>query len=60
MFDFNRVSVPGWWFTGRVLERKRFSKIQLKMLNTAIPVLKRMDRYWPWHGLSVVAIAVKE
>lgn len=60
MFDFNRVSVPGWWFTGRVLERKKFSKIQLKMLNTAIPVLKRMDRYWPWHGLSVVAIAVKE
>ena len=60
MFDFNRVSVPGWWFNGKLLRRKRFSRIQLKALNTMIPILKRVDRVWPWSGLSIIAIGVKE
>ncbi|MFL6305028.1 MAG: glycosyltransferase [Candidatus Sulfotelmatobacter sp.] len=60
IFDFNRISVPGWWFNGRVLQRKKFSKIQLKALNTALPVLKHLDRLIPWSGLSVIATAVKD
>jgi glycosyltransferase involved in cell wall biosynthesis len=60
MFDFNRVSVPGWWFNGKLLRRKRFSRIQLKALNTMVPILKRVDRVWPWSGLSIIAIGVKE
>jgi glycosyltransferase involved in cell wall biosynthesis len=57
LFDFNRVSVPGWWLNGRVLGRRTFSRIQLKILNTIIPLLRRVDRTLPWSGLSLIAVA---
>lgn len=59
IFDFNRVSVPGWWLNGRVLRRKSFSRVQLKILDTAMPLLSRVDRLWPWRGLSLIAVARK-
>jgi glycosyltransferase involved in cell wall biosynthesis len=60
VFDFNRVSVPGWWLNGKLLRRKKFSRLQLKMLDLAMPVLSRVDRIWPWGGLSMVAIGIKD
>src|SRR4030095_8264051 len=60
IFDFNRFSAPGWWLNGKVFRRKKFSRIQLKALDTVMPILKRIDRLWPWGGLSLIAIAVKE
>ena len=59
LFDFNRCSVPGWWFNSRILKKKSFSRVQLKILNTAIPLLKRIDPLWPWQGLSLIAVATK-
>lgn len=60
IFDFNRFAVPGWWFNGKVLRRKTFSRVQIKGLDIAMPVLRPFDRNWPWHGLSVIGIGVKE
>lgn len=60
IFDFNRFSVPGWWISGKVLRRKRFSRWQLKALDTVMPIMKRIDRMWPWGGLSIIAIGVKQ
>ena len=59
LFDFNRCSVPVWWINGKLLKKKTFSKIQLKLLNTAVPVLKTVDRLLPWQGLSLIAVAGK-
>lgn len=59
LFDFNRCSVPVWWLNGKLLKKKTFSKIQLKLLNTAVPVLKTVDRLLPWRGLSLIAVAEK-
>jgi glycosyltransferase involved in cell wall biosynthesis len=60
LFDFNRFSVPGWWFNGKVLRRKRFSRIQLKLASSSMPLLRRIDWIWPWSGLSLIAIGVKD
>jgi glycosyltransferase involved in cell wall biosynthesis len=60
LFDFNRFSVPGWWWNGKVLRRKRFSRVQLKIANTMVPLLHRVDRFWPWSGLSLIGIGVKD
>jgi SAM-dependent methyltransferase len=60
VFDFNRCSVPGWWLNGKLLGKKTFSKLQLKLLDTAMPMLKHIDKVWPWQGLSLIAVAVKE
>jgi glycosyltransferase involved in cell wall biosynthesis len=60
VLDFNRVAVPGWWLNGKLLRRKTFSRVQLKTLNTAMPLIRRVDRLCPWPGLSLIAIGVKE
>jgi glycosyltransferase involved in cell wall biosynthesis len=57
--DFNRSAVLPWWFNGNVLGRKRFSRVQLKLLDLMMPAICRLDRLWPWKGLSVVGIAIK-
>lgn len=57
--DFNRFSVPGWWLAGKVFGRTRFSRVQLKIVDTLMPVLKRIDRLLPWKGLSIIAVAMK-
>jgi SAM-dependent methyltransferase len=59
IFDFNRFSVPGWWLNGKILRRKTFSRVQLKVLQITIPVLRRMDGALPWGGLSLIAVATK-
>src|SRR5437660_689078 len=60
IFDFNRFSVPGWWMNGRVFRRRRFSRVQLKLIDMMMPFLRTIDRLLPWGGLSVIGIAVKE
>ena len=57
--DFNRMSVPGWLLNGKLLKRKRFSRLQLKVLDTLLPMIKGFDRVWPWKGLSLIAVGVK-
>ncbi len=60
IFDFNRFSAPLWWLNGKLLRRKRFSRIQLKMLDIVMPILSRIDRVWPWSGLSIIGVGVKD
>ena len=60
VFDFNRFSVPGWWLNGKILQRKKFSRVQLKIIDSLLPILKRIDRMLPWSGLSLIGIGVKE
>ena len=57
IFEFNRVSVPGWWLSGKVLRRRHLSRFQLKMLDWLIWLIRRIDRFFPWHGISLIAIA---
>jgi glycosyltransferase involved in cell wall biosynthesis len=59
LINFNRFAVPGWWLNGKVLKRKRFSRVQLKIVDILMPLLKRVDRFLPWGGLSIVAVGVK-
>lgn len=59
LHDFNRLSVPGWWLNGRVLNRRHLSKLQIKTLELLMPVAQRVDEAWPWRGLSLIAVARK-
>jgi len=58
LFDFNRTSVPAWFVSG-MLRRTKFSRVQLKMLELIMPAVRRLDRLWPWGGLSVIGVGVK-
>jgi glycosyltransferase involved in cell wall biosynthesis len=57
LFDFNRSTTPAWWFNGKVLRRRGFGRVQLKLLNTTIWFWRRVDRYLPWRGTSLIAVA---
>jgi glycosyltransferase involved in cell wall biosynthesis len=57
LFDFNRVTTPAWWWNGKVLRRKHFSRLQLKLLNVNTWWIRRLDPYLPWKGTSLIAIA---
>jgi glycosyltransferase involved in cell wall biosynthesis len=57
LFDFNRASVPGWWLNGKLLKRRGFSRVQLKVFDTAVPLLRRIDRLFPYGGQSLIAVA---
>ena len=60
IFDFNRTSVPSWILNGRILERKHFSRVQIKILELIMPAIRRIDPLLPWSGLSIIGIGVKE
>jgi glycosyltransferase involved in cell wall biosynthesis len=57
LFDFNRVTTPGWWWNGKVLRRRHFSRVQLKLLNLNVWWIRRLDRFLPWSGTSLIAVA---
>ncbi|HZF13471.1 MAG TPA: glycosyltransferase [Thermoanaerobaculia bacterium] len=57
--DFNRSSVPGWWWNGKVRKRKNFNRLQLKLFNVLVPLLRHLDPHLPWRGLGIIAVAVR-
>jgi SAM-dependent methyltransferase len=59
LFDFNRATTPGWWFNGIVLRRRHFGRVQLKLMNLSVWLLRIIDSWLPWHGASLVAVARK-
>jgi glycosyltransferase involved in cell wall biosynthesis len=56
---FNRAGVPGWYWNGKILKRRHFAKLQIKLFDTLTPLLRRIDGIWPWQGLGVLAVAEK-
>ena len=60
MFGFNRTSTPAWYLNGKILHRKHFSSIQIKVLEMLMPVIRKIDHLWPWSGISLIAIGVKD
>ncbi|MEW6379803.1 MAG: glycosyltransferase [bacterium] len=57
--SFNRIGVPAWVLNGKILKRKSFSPVQIKILNTFQCVLGKINAILPWHGLSTIAVGVK-
>jgi SAM-dependent methyltransferase len=58
MFDFNRAGVVGWRFNG-LLGMTRFSRLQLKAFNSLVWLFRRVDRFLPWPGLSLIVVCRK-
>ena len=56
MLHFNRVTRPGWRFNGQVLKRRSFSRFQLRIFDTLVPLWRRIDRLFPWPAVSVIAV----
>ncbi|NQT92725.1 MAG: glycosyltransferase [Lentisphaerae bacterium] len=59
-FTMNRIGVPGWLLNGKLLKRKALGRYQLKLFNTLMPIIRRVDGLLPWQGLSLVVIAARK
>ncbi|MFO1010350.1 MAG: glycosyltransferase [Planctomycetota bacterium] len=59
MFDFNRSTTIPWWLNGKILRRRHFGRVQMKLLNSSVWLLRRLDALLPWHGTSLIAVAKK-
>ncbi|MCH9647239.1 MAG: glycosyltransferase [Deltaproteobacteria bacterium] len=56
---FNRIGVIGWFLNGKLLRRVQLAKIQLKIYDSLVWLWRGIDRFLPWHGLSVIAVGRK-
>ena len=57
--EFNRISRPGWFITGKLMKRSRISRFQLKVFDRLVWLWRRIDRWIPWKPTSLIAIASK-
>jgi 2-polyprenyl-3-methyl-5-hydroxy-6-metoxy-1,4-benzoquinol methylase len=59
VFEFNRISRPGWYIGGRLLKRETLGAFPLRLFDLLVPVWKRIDRALPWPAVSIIAVGVK-
>lgn len=59
VFEFNRVTRPGWWVNGRVLRRRSFGRLQLGVFDRLVWLWKRLEGVLPWGGVSLIAVGRK-
>lgn len=57
MLQFNRVSRPGWRFTGQVMKAKSLSPTGMRVFDRFVWVWRRIDASLPWPATSIIAIA---
>lgn len=56
VMDFNKAAVPPWWLHGKLLRRKRIHKVILKAFDKTVWIWRRIDRWLPWTGLSLLVV----
>ena len=59
MLNFNKIGAPPWRIYSRLLRSSRINKLTLKLFDKSVWIWRRLDRLFPWKGLSLIAIARK-
>ncbi len=57
--DFNRPGVFGWWLYGKVWRATTLDRLPMKIFEHLVWLFRRIDRFLPWPGLSLIAVARK-
>jgi glycosyltransferase involved in cell wall biosynthesis len=56
IFAFNRATYPGWILNSVLLQRRGLSRVQLALFDRSVPLVRRVDRYFPWAATSLIAV----
>jgi hypothetical protein len=59
ILDFNRISRPPWYVSGRILKRTTLGSGQMKVFDRFVWLWRKIDSSLPWPPTSIIAIAVK-
>ncbi len=55
--NFNAVGILGWYLNVRLLGRTEMSKLQLKLFDSLVPILRRIEANLSLPGLALIAVA---
>jgi glycosyltransferase involved in cell wall biosynthesis len=59
ILNFNRISRPGWFISGRVLKQSTLSPLQMKLFDQMVWLWRRIDASLPWPPTSIIAVGVR-
>lgn len=59
MLDFNRISRPGWYLSGKLLQRPTPGRRRLHLFDQLVWLWRRIDHRFPWPSVSIIAVCVK-
>ena len=57
---FKRLGSLGWFTNGKLLRRRSFGRVQLKLFNSLVPLLRWGDRFVPAPALGLIAVARRD
>lgn len=57
MLQFNRISRPGWKFTGQVMKSRSLSPAGMRLFDRFVWLWRKIDQRLPWEPTSIIAIA---
>jgi len=60
MFNFNAFGIFGWLINARIFGRTNFGWFQLKVFDSLVPLMRRIEAIFPLPGLSIVGIGRKK
>jgi glycosyltransferase involved in cell wall biosynthesis len=59
ILNFNRISRPPWYVSGRILKRTTLGTGQMMLFDRFVWIWRRIDARLPWPPTSIIAIAAK-
>ena len=59
IIDFNRISRPAWYVSGRILKRDALDVRQMKLFDKLVWLWKPLDKVLPWPPTSIIAVGRK-
>ena len=54
---FNALAILGWWFNGRLLGRTKIGRVQLKLFDLCVPLMRLVEKILPLPGISLICVA---
>ncbi len=57
--QLNKASAAMWWIQSKLLRRRSLGKPMLKVFDKTVWLWRLLDKFLPWGGLSLVAVARK-
>ena len=60
VLHFNRITTPAWFVNGRLLKKRTFGVFQLFVFDHLVWLWRLLDRFLPWHSVSLIAVGTKE
>lgn len=59
MEGVNRAGSPAWWLNARLLRRRTFGLLQIKLFNALVPLIRHLHGLLPFPPMTLVAVMEK-